>query len=99
MGEKIMTKEEKEDFDKWVSEREHEIFEVDKFKKIGKENDYFFQVLSFMGHASQKMSLAFTLTDLIEDFPKELKEELREIACKYHELQDKVRDLNEKQKQ
>lgn len=89
-----MTEEQKKEFDSWVSQRETELFEVEKFKKIGKENDFAFQALSFMGKASQQMSLAFTLTELIKDFPKELTTEFRDMAIQYHELQDKVRNLS-----
>lgn len=92
-----LTEEQKKEFDKWAREREAEMFEVDKFKRIGKEHDYYFQILCFMQTASQKMSLAFTLTDMLDDFPKELEKEFREIAGKYHDLQDKVRKLKQEE--
>lgn len=80
-------------FERWVDEPEAELFEIENFKRIGKEDDYIFQVLAFMGEASQQMALAFTLTNSIENFPGELTKEFRDIATKYHDLQYKVRDL------
>lgn len=82
-----------DDFEKWVTESENKMFEFEKFKRIGKENDFVFQTLVFMGEASQKMSLAFSLTEQIQKFPKEIEKEFREISIKYSELQGKVRKL------
>ena len=67
--------------------------ELENFKSLGKENDYIFQVLSFMGEASYKMNTAFTLTENIKDFPKELEDEFRDITTRYWSLQSKVREL------
>lgn len=71
--------------------------ELENFKSLGKENDYIFQVLSFMGEASYKMSTAFTLTENIKDFPKELEDEFRDITTRYWSLQSKVRELRNKE--
>lgn len=88
-----LSEKQKKDFDKWVGEREAELFEVEEFKQIGKESDYYFQMLVFMQRASAQMSLAYTLTDIIENFPKELNDEFREIAIRNQELQEKIRYL------
>lgn len=90
-----MTEKQKDEFDAWVNEREAELFKVDSFKKLGKEHDYFFQILCFMGKASEQMSLAFTLTEHINEFPPELANEFREVAIQYQELQEKVRNLRQ----
>lgn len=91
----MFTKEQEQKFQEWADERYHSMFEIDKFRSIGKEYDYFFRIIVHMAEASQKMSLAFTLTDSINDFPAELTKEFRDIATQYHELQDKVRKLRD----
>lgn len=72
--------------------------ELENFKSLGKENDYIFKVLSFMGEASHRMGIAFTLTENIKDFSKELEDEFRDITTRYWSLQSKVRELRNKEK-
>lgn len=54
-------------FDMWVEERENELFEKEKFKELGKQDDYIFQTLVFMGRASQQMSIGFTIADTLDE--------------------------------
>lgn len=81
------------EFEKWVTSVENRMFKKDRFKEMGKENDFIFQTLVFMGNASQQMSLAYTIASELEDVPKSIKDEMRETSILYHELQDKIRNL------
>lgn len=45
----------------WAGQKIDELFEVERFKKLNKENDYVFQALVFLGEASQKLSIARTI--------------------------------------
>ena len=83
-----------EEFEKWVTERENVLFNKARFKEMGKENDYMFQILVFMGKASQQMSLGYTIAGQLEEMPQEIKDEMRAISIQYQELQDKIRELN-----
>lgn len=80
----------------FVEEMENDLFEKEKFRALGKQDDYIFQTLVFMGRASQQMSLGFTIADSLEEIPKSIREEMRELARRYHELQDQIRSLSKK---
>lgn len=47
--------------EEWAGRKLDELFEVERFKKLGKENDHVFQALVFLGEASQKLSIARTI--------------------------------------
>lgn len=47
--------------EEWAERKLDELFEVGKFKSLGKENDHVFQALVFLGEASQKLSIARTI--------------------------------------
>ena len=81
-------------FDMWVEERENELFEKEKFKELGKQDDYIFQTLVFMGRASQQMSIGFTIADTLNEIPQSIKEEMRDLARRYHGLQEQIRNLS-----
>lgn len=81
-------------FDMWVEERENELFEKEKFKELGKQDDYIFQTLVFMGRASQQMSIGFTIADTLNEIPQSIKEEMRVLARRYHGLQEQIRNLS-----
>lgn len=89
-----MDVETKTKFDMWVEERESELFEKERFKELGKEDDYIFQTLVFMGRASQQMSLGFTIADTLDEIPKTIKEEMGDLARRYHGLQEQIRSLS-----
>ncbi|WP_182101550.1 hypothetical protein [Niallia taxi] len=83
-----------QDFDEWVKEREDELFDKARFKELGKEHDYIFQTLVFMGRASQQMSLGYTIASNLEEAPLAIKNETRDIASRYHELQETIQKLS-----
>ena len=88
-----MTEAQKKEFDAWVDEREKELFKVEKFKELGKSDDYVYQALSFLGNGSWQLALASTL---LRDEPKvseELKLELKEIQRKLGDFQEKLRSI------
>jgi len=80
-------------FDKWVDERENELFQKDKFKAMGASDDYVFQALVFAGHASQQMSLATTVLSDEHRVPDELKAELKSIQKQLHDFKEKLRNV------
>lgn len=65
----------------------------DNFKRIGKQNDFIFQALAYMGNATHHMSWANTVLEHEEKVPKELKAEMLQTTAKIHELQDRLREL------
>ncbi len=83
---------------KWMIERENTLFDVDNFKRLGKDNDFNFQVLVFMGRASQQMSLGYTIAYELDEIPQAIKSEMLEVATRYHELQSQIRELSNKEK-
>ncbi|WP_083390579.1 hypothetical protein [Cytobacillus oceanisediminis] len=89
-----MDVETKTKFDMWVEERENELFEKEKFEELGKVDDYIFQTLVFMGRASQQMSIGFTIADTLNEIPQSIKEEMRDLARRYHGLQEQIRNLS-----
>lgn len=89
-----MDVETKTKFDMWVEERENELFEKEKFEELGKVDDNIFQTLVFMGRASQQMSIGFTIADTLNEIPQSIKEEMRDLARRYHGLQEQIRNLS-----
>ncbi|MBN8203889.1 hypothetical protein LG291_25080 (plasmid) [Cytobacillus firmus] len=81
-------------FDMWVEERENELFEKERFKELGKQEDYIFQTLVFMGRAFQQMSIGFTIADTLNEIPQSIKEEMRDLTRRYHGLQEQIRSLS-----
>lgn len=86
-------KSEKE-FEAWVSERERELFNLEKFAEMGKQDDFIFQALAFMGNASFQMSLANTVVQDVEEVPSKLKAEMKQVNRLIQELQEKLREIN-----
>ncbi|EWG08422.1 hypothetical protein [Cytobacillus firmus] len=78
----------------FVEERENDLFEKEKFRALGKQDDYIFQTLVFMGRASQQMSIGFTIADTLNEIPQSIKEEMRDLARRYHGLQEQIRNLS-----
>lgn len=60
-------------------------------KAIGKEDDYVFQALAYMGHASQFMSWANTVLALVDDVPEQLKQDIKKVHSGIYEMQEKLR--------
>lgn len=62
----------------WAEQKLSEVFEVDRFKKLGKENDHVFQALVFLSEASQKLSIARTIltNNKLDVTPDKMKEML-----------------------
>ncbi|MRC17294.1 hypothetical protein GH866_16920 [Bacillus thuringiensis] len=65
---------------------------LENLKKIGKEDDYLFQALAYMGDASSKMSWANTVLDLVEEVPEELKKEIKKVHSGIWRMQEKLRE-------
>ncbi|AYF85064.1 hypothetical protein D7J84_28755 (plasmid) [Bacillus thuringiensis] len=61
-------------------------------KAIGKEDDYLFQALAYMGNVSQFMSWANTVLELVEEVPEELKKEIKKVHSGIWEMQEKLRE-------
>jgi hypothetical protein len=68
----------------------------DNFKLIGKEKDYIFQALAYMGGATAQMSWANTVLEDVDKVPKELKNEMIQVNQIINDLQDKLRKINTK---
>lgn len=66
----------------------------ENFKLIGKEKDYIFQALAYMGEASSQMSWANTVLEDINEVPKELKVAMLQVNKIINDLQDKLREIN-----
>jgi hypothetical protein len=80
--------------DEWIKEAENKMFKVDQFKSIGKEDDFIFQSLVFLGHGSKNLSLSTTLLSEADEVPEELKRELKGIQEQLHEFREKIRLLH-----
>ncbi|HDR5271802.1 hypothetical protein E8M24_08465 [Bacillus thuringiensis] len=66
---------------------------LENLKAMGLENDYVFQALAYMGNASQFMSWANTVLELVEEVPEELKEEIKKVHSGIWEMQEKLREI------
>lgn len=77
----------------WAEQKLNEVFEVDKFKAINKENNYIFQALSFMSEASQKLSIANTILKRDKTIVKntDVINQLSELQNALHDLKDYTR--------
>lgn len=64
---------------------------LENLKAIGKENDYVFQALAYMGDASHFMSWANTVLEHVEEVPEELKEEIKKVHSGIWEMQERLR--------
>lgn len=80
------------DFENWIKERESEMFQMNHFKEMGKEQDFFYQALSFMGEASWKLSIASTVMREEDAIPIDLKKELKKIQTQLSDFQEKLRN-------
>lgn len=81
------------DFDKWADEQSKKILRTEHFESIGKGDDYVFQSLVFTGEASQRLSLASTVLQDLNEVPEPLKAELHSIQNQLHDLQEKLRNI------
>lgn len=68
----------------------------ENFKLIGKEEDYIFQALVYMGQASAQMSWANTVLEDVNEVSKELKDAMIQVNQVINNLQDKLRSINAK---
>ncbi|SDY43468.1 hypothetical protein [Bacillus sp. 166amftsu] len=66
---------------------------LENLKAIGKEDDYVFQALAYMGHATHFMSWANTVLELVEEVPEGLKEEIKKVHSSIWEMQEKLREF------
>lgn len=88
-----MTDEQYREEEQWVAERMNILFETANFKRLGKENDYIYQALVFLGQASQKLSLARTILK-DHDIAPDMMGEMGETQQWVHDFQDHLRELN-----
>ncbi len=65
---------------------------LENLKKIGKEDDFLFQALAYMGNASQFMSWANTVLELVEEVPEQLKQDIKKVHSGIYEMQEKLRE-------
>ena len=77
----------------WAEKRRSEIFETDNFKRLGKEHDYIFQALAFMGKASREMSLANTVIAEEKRAPASLIKQMKSISQQIRDLQEELREI------
>ena len=71
--------------------------EYNTFKDMGKEEDYIFQALAYMGNASNQMAWANTVLDEDESVSKRIKDEMKQINVKISELQILLRGIDSDQ--
>lgn len=64
------------------------------FKQLGKLDDYVYQSLTHMGHASWQLSWSLTVLENT-DVPTELQEEVRQAVISITSLQEKLREYRE----
>ncbi|USP56392.1 hypothetical protein J2N67_006641 (plasmid) [Bacillus thuringiensis] len=69
---------------------------LENLKAIGKEEDYVFQALAYMGNASHFMSWTNTVLELVEEVPEELKEEIKRVHSSIWVMQERLRSLENK---
>ncbi|MFJ7552524.1 hypothetical protein ACIQXZ_01230 [Bacillus thuringiensis] len=69
---------------------------LENLKVIGKEEDYVFQALAYMGNASHFMSWTNTVLELVEEVPEELKEEIKRVHSSIWVMQERLRSLENK---
>ncbi|MEG7339142.1 hypothetical protein V6E27_10940 [Bacillus cereus] len=65
---------------------------LENLKAIGKEDDYLFQALAYMGNASKFMSWANTVLELVEEVPEQLKQDIKKVHSGIYEMQEKLRE-------
>lgn len=70
---------------------------LNNLKLIGKEDDYVFQALAYMGDASHFMSWANTVLELAEDVSEDLKQEIKNVHSEIWKMQEKLREIRDKQ--
>lgn len=87
------TKKEIDQSEQWATERMDELFKVKKFKEMGKENDFVFQSLVFLGNGSQQLSLATTVLKDDSNVSPELKSELKSLQQQLQDFQEKLRTI------
>lgn len=63
------------------------------FKRIGREQDYVFQALAYMGKASYEMAFANTVIEDENRVSEDIKERMKSINRQIHELQEELRDI------
>ncbi|AGB62759.1 hypothetical protein [Bacillus phage phiAGATE] len=85
---------EEQEFKDWVNEVAEDVFQTDKFKALGRENDYVYQALAFLGEASHSMSLAATVLRNESSVPKDLKKKIKNYQQAFWELQDQLRECS-----
>ncbi|PFJ07324.1 hypothetical protein COD67_00955 [Bacillus cereus] len=66
---------------------------LENLKVIGKEDDYVFQTLAYMGDASKFMSWANTVLECAEGIPDELKQEIKKVHAGIWEMQERLREI------
>lgn len=79
--------------DKWIEQKLTEVFEVEKFEKLGKENDHIFKALVFLGEASSKLSLARTILKNNVAVEQEKMEEMLKMQTWVHEFSQHLRSI------
>ena len=72
----------------------NDVFEVEKFKRLGKENDLVFQALVFLGNSSHYLSLATTVLVRDEEVPVELKGVLKDVQQQVQVFQERLREFS-----
>ena len=77
----------------WAEILLDDVFEKEDFIRIGRELDFIFQTLAFMGKASYHMSLANTVVDNEKRVPKDLKKRMKLISQQIRDLQNELREI------
>ncbi|MEB9684589.1 hypothetical protein BK742_26135 [Bacillus thuringiensis serovar pingluonsis] len=67
---------------------------LENLKAMEKDDDYVFQALAYMGNASQFMSWANTVLELVEEVPEELKEEIKKVHSGIWGMQERLRAVD-----
>lgn len=85
--------------EKWAEEKLNELFEVERFKEQGKENDHVFQALVFLGKASHQLSIARTIlkNNNVAVDPVKMKEML-DMQQWVHDFSQYLRSIEERSK-
>lgn len=92
--EELEKEREEQEFKEWLKEQKRVIFKTEAFKELGREDDYVYQSLAFLGEASYNMSLASTVLRNEPNVPKDLKMKIKNYQQAFWELQDQLREYS-----
>ncbi|WNO29858.1 hypothetical protein [Bacillus phage SDFMU_Pbc] len=85
---------EEQEFKEWLKEKKRVIFQTEAFRALGREDDYVYQALAFLGEASHNMAIASTVLRNESSVPKDLKKKIKNYQQAFWELEDQLREYS-----